>query len=669
MSLITVINLSLTFSGRSLFHDIGFQVEPGDKMGLVGPNGSGKTTLLRLLAGEISPDSGETRISKVTRVGYLPQNVQKISGLLLQSILDSIPGRARFRTEIKEIEESLKNNLPAREQEKLAAGLAELHHEMSELNRQYPAHRAEKILVGLGFKPEDFSKPVASLSGGWRMRAALGGLLYQNPDLLLLDEPTNHLDIPSIRWLEQFLQEYTKAMILICHDRDFMNRQIRRVISFEQEGLRFYTGNYDFYLKTREEERKILKASARNQELKIKEARKFIERFQAKATKARQAQSKIKLLKKMDLVKTHRKEKTVRFSFPEVSRSGRVVVDIQGVSKGFDKHPLYNQLDMKVLRGERVAIIGTNGTGKTTLLRMLSGEIAPDHGRLTLGHGVRMSYYAQHHSEMLDSRKSIIEEVYQVVPHETTSFVRGVCGAFLFSGQDVDKTIGVLSGGEKARVCLAKILVKPGNLIVMDEPTNHLDLMSSEILIDALADFKGTLLFASHNQSFINRLATKIWDIRDGGIIEYPGTLYEYYDHLSKMKKDSRPTLSPEVETGKNRVKKSSSKDHQSRKTKRRQEAEKRLLISTTLRPIQSGLSQLEERIAGLESREKELGEKLADPDTFKDKSKSLPLLSEYGEIKKELKELMQRWEHNQFQLESVKKELGVPEGDVGIED
>jgi ATP-binding cassette subfamily F protein 3 len=661
MTLVSINNLTLSFSGKEVFENIGFQVRPGDHIGLIGPNGSGKTSLLRLIAGTISPDGGEIRIGEGTRVGYLPQDIyETLSGTLLQSILDSIPERVRLRNEIAKNEESLRESRSKQDQQKLAARLAESHQEMGHLETRYPPHKAEKILAGLGFKSEDFDMPVSSLSGGWRMRATLGSILFQDPDLLLLDEPTNHLDIPSVRWLEQFLQDYRGAMILVCHDRDFLNRQIERVISFEPEGMRSYTGNYDSYLASRDEERKTLEAKARNQEIKIKEAKKFIERFRAKATKARQAQSKIKLIDKVELVKTHQKEKTIRFSFPQVSRSGRVSVTIQGVSKGFDDRTLYDDLDLTVLRGERAAIIGPNGAGKTTLLRMVAGEIDPDQGGISLGHGVTMNYYAQHHSEILDPNKTIIEEVYQVVPYETISYVRGICGAFLFSGEDVDKTIGVLSGGEKARVCLAKILVKPGNLLVMDEPSNHLDLISSEILIDALAQFNGTLLFVSHNQSFVNRLATKIWDIRDGDIVEYPGTLYEYYEHLERLDKGSLPLSQDEEAPAGDQETKESKKDRQSRKLKRIEKAEKRHQIVATLKPIQDKLSQLEERIADLELREKELATMLTDQDIFRDEKKSLPLLKEYNEVRDKIKELMQRWEYHQDRLESVKNELEI---------
>ncbi len=659
MSLVTALNISLTFSRKRLFHEIGFQVEEGDRVGLIGPNGTGKTTLLRLLTGEISPDGGEIRVAEGIRLGYLPQDAHEtLKGTLLKSIIDSIPGRLSLRNEVAKIEKALKSNPDRREQEKLALRLAETHQQTADLDKGFPAYGAEKILVGLGFKPVDFNEPIASLSGGWKMRAALGSLLYQNPDLLLLDEPTNHLDIPSIRWLEQFLQDYKGALILVCHDRDFLNRQIKRVMSFEPEGMRSYSGNYDFYLKAREEERKTLEASAKKQAQKIKEAKKFIERFQAKASKARQAQSKIKLIKKMELVESHRKVKTIHFTFPEVPRSGKVAVAFEGVSKGYDGKTLYMDLDLTVLRGERIAIIGPNGSGKTTLLRLVAGETDPDQGRINIGHGVTMSYYAQHHSEMLDPTRSIIEEVYQVVPHETLGFVRGVCGAFLFSGEDVDKAIGVLSGGERARVCLAKILVNPGNLLVMDEPTNHLDIISSEILIDALADYKGTLLFVSHNQSFINRLATKIWDIRERSIWEYPGKLDEYYHHLSIPVETAMIATEPDTQMTQEQGQESSQKSRPNRKLIRQQKAERRRLINETLKPIKEALSQLEDRITALESRGKELEKMLAEPDIIGDKIRYLPLLNEYNEVKEELEALMLKWEERHAELGSAKRGL-----------
>jgi ATP-binding cassette subfamily F protein 3 len=655
MSLVNIANLSFTITGRELFHQINIQVDPGDRIGLVGPNGAGKTTLLRLLNGEVSPDSGEISVGKGIRIGYLPQDIyETVSGPLLQFLLDSIPSRKDLQREMEEVEHTLKDQLLQEDQSRKAARLAEIHQQLSDLDSLYPQHVAEKILVGLGFQRDDSSQPLSSFSGGWKMRAALASLLYQDPDMLLLDEPTNHLDFPSVRWLGGFLQGFRGAMILICHDKDFLNQQIRRTISFEPEGIRFYTGNYDLYLKTREEEKRVLEARARNQEQKVKEAERFIERFRAKASKARQAQSKIKLLKKMDLVKKQEKRKTINFSFPQVPRSGRDVLTVQGVSKSFGPKALYEDLLLRVMRGDRIAMIGPNGAGKTTLLRMIAGEIRPDEGQIILGHGVTLSYYAQHLSEMLDPRKTILEEVYAAIPHESVSFVRGICGAFLFSGEDVDKAVGVLSGGEKARVSLAKILVKPGNLMVMDEPTNHLDIVSSEILIDALGDYGGTLLFVSHNLSFVNRLATKIWDIRDGTIIEYPGTLSDYERRLSL--EDEAIAGEPISTTG-------TSESLQNRKTMRKEKAERRSVIATMLKPIQEKLADLEQRIDDLETRKQELEKNLADPEVFKDKVKCVPLLNEYDQVRKKVDVLMARWEYQHLELEAARKDLGVAEG------
>ncbi|MCD4754784.1 MAG: ABC-F family ATP-binding cassette domain-containing protein [Deltaproteobacteria bacterium] len=661
MSLLTVIKAALSFTGKQIFNEIGFQVEPRDRIGLVGPNGSGKTTLLRLIIGEVALDSGEVRVAKGARVGYLPQDVQEtLSGPLLQSVVESVPGRVQLENELRRAEASLKDVSSKQDQTRAAKKLAEILQEINRLDMEYPRHAAERILSGLGFVASDFDRSVSSLSGGWKMRAALASLLYQRPDLLLLDEPTNHLDIPSVHWLERFLQDFDGAMILVSHDREFLNRQIHRIISFGPDGIRSYSGDYDFFVKASEEERKTLEANSRKQEQKVKQAEKFIQRFRAKASKARQAQSKIKLLKKMELVKGHRTEKTTHFSFPEVPRSGGVVVSIKGMAKGFDEKPLYKDINLTVLRGERIAIIGANGCGKTTLLRMVAGEIEPDEGKISLGHAVSMGYFAQHHSDMLDLQKTVIQEVYKVVPDESIGFVRGVCGAFLFSGQDVDKAIGVLSGGEKARVSLAKLLVKPGNLMVMDEPTNHLDISSSEALINALSEYNGTLLFVSHNQSFIKRLATKIWDIRGGEIIEYPGNLTEYFCHIAMTEDELANSSGREYtheETGKNKALVKKAPD---RKKEKREKAEKRQLIYNTLKPLLTEVERLEGRIAELEVRQKELEKLLADPDIFGDKNRGVPLLSEYRALREEQDELLLKWEQGQDKLEITRKELGA---------
>lgn len=664
MSLVTIMKVSLNFFERQIFNKIGLQVNPGDRIGLVGRNGSGKTTLLRIIKGEIIPESGEVRIAKRSRIGYLPQDVHEaVSGPLLQSVLESIPGRTELENRLKKAEHALRTESNKQNQSKLGEQIAAIHQEINRLDLEFPRHEAEKILLGLGFETADFERPISSLSGGWKMRAALATLLYQKPDLLLLDEPTNHLDIPSVRWLVEFLQNFKGAMILVSHDREFLNKQINRVVSFETEGMRSYKGDYDFYLKAREEEVKSLEARAKNQEQKIRDAKRFIERFRSKATKARQAQSKLKLVQKMELIETFQKEKTIHFSFPEVARSGKEVVFIEGLSKRFGENILYDDLNLRALRGERIAIIGPNGCGKTTLLKVVAGEIEADKGKISLGHKVSVAYFAQHHSDLLNPKKTVVEEVYQVVPNASIGFVRAVCGAFLFSGSDVDKAIGVLSGGERARVSLAKLLVNPGNFMLMDEPTNHLDIESSETLIDALKGYTGTLLFVSHNQSFVNRLATKIWDIRGQGIVEYQGNLNEYYEHLLKTdstfgERDVSNTREPGSSMVREEDGNHSNKNKGARKREKRVRAEKRQLIYDTLKPIQDRLEDLEEKISELEARQGEVEKILADPDIFGDKERSVPLLTEYKDIRKELDKLLFKWEKDQDRLESAKMNL-----------
>ena len=663
MSLVTAIKISLNFVERQIFNQIGLQINPGDRIGLVGPNGSGKTTLLRIIMGEITPDGGEIKIAGNTRMGYLSQDVQEtVSGSLLQSVLSAVPQRLKLENDLDRAEHSLEKATDELDQSTLGKQIADLHQEINRLNLDFPHHEAEKILLGLGFGVPDFQKPVAELSGGWKMRAALARLLYQKPDLLLLDEPTNHLDMPSVRWLETFLQGFKGAMILVSHDREFLNRQIHRLVSFETEGMRSYSGNYDFYLKARQEEVRSLENKARNQEQKVKDAQKFIERFRSKANKARQAQSKIKLVEKMELIQTHKKEKAIRFSFPPIPRSGDEVVAIRDVSKWFGDNILYEHLNLRVTRGERIAIIGPNGCGKTTLLRAVAGELTPDHGEIVLGHQINIAYFAQHHSDLLNPQKTVVEEVYQSVPNASIGFVRSVCGAFLFSGNDVDKPISVLSGGERARVSLAKLLVKPGNFMLMDEPTNHLDIESSETLIDALSGFGGTLLFVSHNQSFVNRLATKIWDIRGREMIEYPGTLKEYYQHLADTEADIHLEPANPAKGLRETADAAdlSGKKNQHRKRDKRKEAEQRQRIHDILAPIRKELEQTENAISQLETRQKEVETFLADPNFFEDNVKSVPLLAEYKEMSTQLESLLEKWEGYHDKMESAKTSLEI---------
>src|SRR5581483_7826346 len=475
MSLLHARGLSLRYGPKVLLDDASFALGHHDRVGLIGPNGSGKSSLMKILAGALEPDGGSVQLVRRARAGYLPQELSELPpGSVIEGVLASVPGRTWLQSRIAAAEAALSQATSEDEQVELGGELAELHEELAHHDELYGRHRAEEILSGLGFAVTGYARPASELSGGWKMRAALAALLLQDPELLLLDEPTNHLDVPTLEWFDAFLRRSRKALLLVSHDREFLDRQIDRVLSFEPEGLRSYAGDYERYLELRAQEEEHLVAQAEKQARRRAQMEAFIERFRAKATKARQVQSRVKLLAKEEIVQVREERATVRFRFPEAPRSGREVARLEDVSKSYGARVIYRDLSAQVLRGDRIAVIGLNGAGKTTLLKLLAEETAPDAGVVRLGHNVVTGYFAQHHTERLDPARTVLEEVHGLVPTQAQSWVRGVLGSFLFSGDDVDKRIGVLSGGERARVALARLLVVPSNFLLMDEPTNHL---------------------------------------------------------------------------------------------------------------------------------------------------------------------------------------------------
>ncbi|HEY6104736.1 MAG TPA: ABC-F family ATP-binding cassette domain-containing protein, partial [Anaeromyxobacteraceae bacterium] len=508
--------------------------------------------------------------------------------------------------------------------------------------------RAERILMGLGFRPADLGRDTRTLAGGWRMRAALGGLLLQDPDLLLLDEPTNHLDVPTLEWFDAFLRSTRKALLLVSHDRVFLDRQIDRVLSLEPEGLRGWAGNYGDYRRQRAEEEARLLAEAKRQASRRAGLEAFIERFGAKNTKAAQARSKRKMLERMEAVEVRQERATLAFRFPEAPRSGREVLRFEGVARAFGGTLVYRALDARVLRGERVAVIGPNGAGKSTLLKLAAGELAPDAGRVALGHGVVAGYYAQHHFDRdehapegsapsfgtLDPAKTVVETLWEVVPDRGEAYLRSVAGGFLFSGDDADKEVGVLSGGERARVALAKLLLRPANLLLLDEATNHLDLESSEALIDALAEYRGTLVFVSHDMSFVNRLATVVWEVKGGGVAPFPGNLDDWRYHQRQLAAEAAGADGPGAPAARD-----------AERERRRAEAEARNARYRREKPIRDEIARLEARIAELEARERAAAEALADPGTYQDFARARPLLETQRRAREELEGLYAGWE------------------------
>jgi len=647
MSLLHARALAVRYGPKVLLDGASFALGHHDRAGLIGPNGSGKSTLLKILAGQIEPDWGTVQLVHRSRAGYLPQELSELPpGSVIDGVLASVPGRSWLQGRLAAVEAGLAQAATEEEQVELGGELAELHEQLAHHEELYGRYQAEEILGGLGFARSELSRPASELSGGWKMRAALAALLLQDPELLLLDEPTNHLDVPTLEWFDSFLRRSRKALLLVSHDREFLDRQIDRVLSLESEGLRAYAGNYERYLELRAAEEERLAAQAEKQSRRRAQMQAFIERFRAKATKARQVQSRVKLLEKEEIVQVREERATVRFRFPEAPRSGREVARLERVSKSYGATPVYRDLSAQVLRGDRIAVIGLNGAGKTTLLKLLAREIEPDAGVVALGHNVVTGYFAQHHTERLDPARTILEEVHGLVPTQAQSWVRGVLGSFLFSGDEVEKRIGVLSGGERARVALARLLVVPSNFLLMDEPTNHLDLDSSEALIDALTRYEGTLLFVSHNRSFVNGLATRIWEVRDGVIDSQPGDLDDW------SRRRTAQTAS-EVQDGSSRA----SAGGQGVQA-RRERAFQREQRDKVLGPIKRAVAELEQRIAQLEQEKKAAEAQLADPALFSDPARSTPLITAYRDAARKLEELYARWEHKSEELAAAESRL-----------
>jgi len=653
MSLVIAQDLNLAFGKKVLLDDASFTLGPRDRVGLVGANGTGKSTLMKILAGAQQPDSGAVKYARKARAGYLPQELQGLpTGNLVDAVMSTVPGRDSLEARLKEVEGQLGETSVEEELLELAQSLADLHQELEHFEERHGRHHAERILKGLGFKEADFGKPTGALSGGWRMRAALAGLLLQDPDLLLLDEPTNHLDVPTLTWFDGFLKRSNKALILISHDRDFLNRQVDRIVSLELEGLRSYVGNYDDYKRQRAEELELLTAQAEKQQARREELQGFIDRFGAKASKARQAQSRAKMLAKMDEVKLIEERATMKFRFPEVARSGRDVAILKNVHKRYGTQTVYDGLSASLERGQRIAVVGANGAGKTTLLKMLAGELKPDTGEVSLGHNVVLGYYAQHHAEKLDRDSTILEEMLALAPDKPQSHVRAILGAFLFSGDDVDKPIGVLSGGERARVALAKLLLVPANFLLMDEPTNHLDLDSSEMLIEALKAYDGTLLFVSHTRSFVNGLATHVWDVVGGKVVPHPGNLDEYLYHQEQERLAALAAAAGSPAASK--VAASAHAASLTEKDRRRLEAEERQKRSSVEGPLKKKISKLEAGIATVEAAQKEREAQLADPAFYNDFPRAKPLMDAHRDAKESLEALYAEWEAAQEKLAAL---------------
>jgi ATPase subunit of ABC transporter with duplicated ATPase domains len=534
--MISFTRISKQYGRQVLFVETSFQLNPGDKVGLVGPNGSGKTTLFRMIVGEEQPDEGDVSVPKRMTIGYFRQDVEEMSG---RSVIDEvIAGSGRLgdlHHELEALQHAMADPAQADDMDRILARFGEVQEEYDHLGGYAIESQAREILHGLGFDDERIDGDVGALSGGWKMRVAMARVILGKPDVLLMDEPTNHLDIESIIWLEAFLKSQSSALLMTSHDRDFMNRVVTKVAEIDGGEVTVYSGNYDFY----ERERAIREtnreaAYARQQAMLAKEQR-FIDRFAANAAKAGQVQSRVKALEKIEKIELPKKRKVVDFDFRAPARSGDKVAVIEGVSKAYGRRVIYDGLNLTIQRGERWAVMGRNGAGKTTLLRMMAGALKPDAGDVTIGASVKLGYFAQQALDLLNPDITVFEQLQQDFPHESVGMIRSLLGAFQFSGDEIDKKIRSLSGGEKSRLVMARMLFDPPNFLVLDEPTNHLDLATKDMLVAALKDFEGTMIFVSHDRTFLRGLSNRVLELggesgTDSHPHAYPGSYIEYVE-------------------------------------------------------------------------------------------------------------------------------------------
>jgi len=627
--MLQVHKLNKAFAGQVLFEDVTWHVSEADRVGLAGPNGSGKTTLLRMLSGLDTPDEGEIVMPRATKVGFLPQEGLSHRGRSLrEEAMSAFADVIALGDELRRLEKSMSRLDPSSPDYKaVLQSYGESQEQWDHRGGFSLEAQVGEVLGGLGFRPEDLSASTESFSGGWQMRIAMAKLLLQAPDLLLLDEPTNHLDLEARNWLEEYLAGYTHAVVLVSHDRYFLDRVITRTTEIDRRRLVDYTGNYSLYLELREKQRAELRARAAHQQKETERIKRFIERFRYKATKAHQVQSRVKMLEKMEIIEVPPERKRAKLSLPQAPRSGRVVIELEGVSKCYGSTQVFTEADLLVERGEKIALVGPNGAGKSTLIRLLAGVEPPDSGRYRLGHNVSIGYFCQDRSFNLNENKTVFENMMENATVDLVSQLRNILGAFLFHGDDVDKKAQVLSGGERSRLALAKMLLEPANILLLDEPTNHLDLDSKQALLDALKLYGGTVVFVSHDRYFIDMLATKVGEVGNGKI------------HLTWGNYEDFLRLKPEAATSQPAESTRATPAPPTRKP-RRNGSSKNLA-----RRLREELEQLEDAIADAETAVASLEGRMAVPGFYDDQTAAADIVATHQKLKEELERLYGEWD------------------------
>ena len=657
-------DLHIEFGPRVLFDSLSFVVEQGDRIAFAGQNGAGKSTLMKCIVGSMEPDHGKVMLPKHTQVGYLPQDGIHISGTPL---LDEVLGSVGNIVELQQIVDELSADL-----QKLDAAAPEYKDTLEEIGRlELILHdrdatrlrpRTESILRGLGFADKDFTRDCGEFSGGWQMRIALAKLLLQEPEVLLLDEPTNHLDLQSQRWLEQSLRTYRGAICIISHDVALLDSLVTRTIAFHHGRAEEYAGNFSFYLKESKARKEILLRQAKAQQREIAKTQEFIDRFRAKATKATQVQSRIKQLEKVELIEVEDDDAVMSFHFPPPPPGGHTVVKLEKACKAYGPITLLNGYDFTMEKGDRIAIVGVNGSGKSTFTRLISGTEEPDSGEFSFGHHTQVAFFSQTHADVLNNEQTVLECVEAAASRETRPMVRNILGCFLFRGDDVFKKIGVLSGGERSRVALVCMLLKPANFLIMDEPTNHLDFQSQDVLQRALAEYPGSYCIVSHNRQFLDPIVNKVLEFRPGYAPRlFYGNVSAYLETVeAEEKRLKAAALQQSAAAPAAQIQSGNRKDARRARELARQQRNK------VLKPLQQELEQVEADIAEKDERKELISAELENPANMSDNQKLMELTQEYQQLERESEALYTRWEALSEEIELKTAELEAEFGNLG---
>ena len=660
--MLSVNHLDIRYGEKHLFKDVSIQVHGGNRIGLIGVNGAGKSTLLKIMAGISETDDGVVTRAKHFSIGYLPQESSELFSerSLYEEAETAFAPLLALQAEASHLHERMQKMDPHGEEfQTILLRQGEIQHQLDASEIYAIAGKIEKILLGLGFRREDMSKPVNAFSGGWQMRLKLAKMLLEAPSLLLLDEPTNHLDLDSLTWVEQFLKNYNGSMVIISHDRTFLDKVTERTWELSFGRIDIYKGNYSYFIKEREERRAIEKGAYDNQQAKIKQTMRFVDKFRAKATKARQVQSRVKQLDKLERIELSEEESQIRFTFPPAPPSGRDVLVVKSVSKSYNGISVFSKVELLLNRGDKVAVVGVNGAGKSTFLKILAGQIEHDSGEIRFGSNVRLSYFGQHQAQELSPQLTVLDTMALSGEEMTITRTRSLLGAFLFRGEDVDKKVSVLSGGEKSRLALAKMIAKPANCMLLDEPTNHLDMSSQDVLQEAMAQYDGTIVVVSHNRYFLEGFVNKVLEVKDGNITLYEGNVNEY---LAKQEllREQENELSAKANQSGNEVSKKSAESQDSRKEKKRLEAQLRQERSRRAGPWLKQLTDAEKKVELFEKQKEDLETLMASPDLYSDETSWAKASKDYGDCKRHLERWYDKWEIAQEKIDEIDAELNL---------